>query len=145
MTAFTKSHNTSIRAKTITYWIATGLPAAELSLGGIWDVLRIPLVRNVVTDLGYPTYFLVLLGIWKLLGAAALLAPRFPLVKEWAYAGAFFVFSGAIVSHLTTGKDMPEVGFLSVVLILIAASWALRPPTRTLRGRPHDQDMSVKA
>jgi uncharacterized membrane protein YphA (DoxX/SURF4 family) len=145
MTAFTKSPNTSIRAKTITYWIATGLLAAELLLGGIWDVLRIPLVRNVVTDLGYPTYFLVLLGTWKLLGAAALLAPRFPLVKEWAYAGAFFVFSGAIVSHLTTGKDMHEIVFLCVVLILIAASWALRPPTRMLRGRPHDQDMSVKA
>jgi len=43
------------------------------------------------------------------------------------------------------GKDMHEIVFLCVVLILIAASWALRPPTRTLRGRPHDQDMSVKA
>ena len=145
MTAFTKSRTMPVGAKTITYWIATGLLAAELLLGGIWDVLRIPLVRNVVTDLGYPTYFLVLLGTWKLLGAAALLAPRFPLLKEWAYAGAFFVFSGAIVSHLTTGKDMQEIGFLSVVLILIAASWALRPPTRTLRGHPHDQDKSVTA
>ncbi|HWS94196.1 MAG TPA: DoxX family protein [Mycobacterium sp.] len=145
MTAFTKSRTMPVGAKTITYWIATGLLAAELLLGGIWDVLRIPLVRNVVTDLGYPTYFLVLLGTWKLLGAAALLAPRFPLLKEWAYAGAFFVFSGAIVSHLTTGKDMQEIGFLSVVLILIAASWALRPPTRTLRGHPHDKDKRVTA
>jgi hypothetical protein len=139
MTAFTKSRTRPVGAKTISYWIATGLLAAELLLGGIWDVLRIPLVRHVVTDLGYPTYFLVLLGTWKLLGAAALLAPRFPLLKEWAYAGAFFVFSGAIVSHLTTGKDVQEIGFLSVVLVLIAASWALRPPTRTLGGHPHDQ------
>jgi hypothetical protein len=145
MTTSTNTHHASDRATMITYWIATGLLVAELGLGGIWDVLRIPLVRNVVTDLGYPTYFLVLLGTWKLLGAAALLAPRLPLLKEWAYAGAFFVFSGAIVSHLTTGKDLHEIWFLSVVLILIAASWALRPATRTLRGRVHDQDRSVRA
>jgi uncharacterized membrane protein YphA (DoxX/SURF4 family) len=136
MTMSTNTHQASTRAKMITYWIATGLLAAELGLGGIWDVLRIPLVRNVVTDLGYPTYFLVLLGIWKLLGAAALIVPRFPLLKEWAYAGAFFVFSGAIVSHLTTGKNLQEIAFLSVVLILIAVSWAVRPTTRTLGGRP---------
>jgi hypothetical protein len=137
MAAVTGSQTLSaraVRAKLVTYWIVTGLLAAELVLGGIWDILRIPLVRDVVTDLGYPTYFLVLLGIWKLLGAAALLVPRFPLLKEWAYAGVFFVFSGAIVSHLTTGKDLHELGFLSVVIVLIAASWALRPPTRRVGG-----------
>jgi DoxX-like family len=145
VTTSTNTRHASNRATIITYWIATGLLAAELGLGGIWDVLRIPLVRNVVTDLGYPTYFLVLLGTWKLLGAAALLAPRLPLLKEWAYAGAFFVFSGAIVSHLTTGKDLHEIWFLSVVLILIAASWALRPAARTLRGAVHDRDRSLRA
>ncbi len=138
MTAAKKSKTVSTRAtrnKLITYWVATGLVVAELVLGGIWDILRIPLVRDVVTRLGYPTYFLVLLGIWKLLGAAALLLPRLPLVKEWAYAGVFFVFSGAIVSHLATGKDVRQVGYLSVVIVLTAASWALRPATRRLSGR----------
>jgi hypothetical protein len=71
--------------------------------------------------------------------------PRFPLVKEWAYAGVFFVFSGAIVSHLTTGKDVQEVAFCSIALILTVASWALRPPTRRLDGRAPSQDMSVTA
>jgi len=145
VTTSTNTRHASNRAAITTYWIATGLLAAELGLGDIWDVLRIPLVRNVVTDLGYPTYFLVLLGTWKLLGAAALLAPRLPLLKEWAYAGAFFVFSGAIVSHLTTGKDLHEIWFLSVVLILIAASWALRPAARTLRGAVRDRDRSLRA
>ncbi len=138
MTAATNSQTVSTRAmryKLVTYWIATSLVAAELVLGGIWDILRIPLVRDVVTQLGYPTYFLVLLGVWKLLGAAALLVPRFPLVKEWAYAGVFFVFSGAIVSHLVTGKDVRELGYLSVVIVLTATSWALRPATRRLGGR----------
>lgn len=137
MAAVTSYQTASTRTmvlKLVAYWIATSLLTAEMVLGGIWDILRIPLVRDVVTDLGYPTYLLVLLGIWKLLGAAALLVPKFPLLKEWAYAGAFFVFSGAIVSHLTTGKDVHEVGFLSVLLVLIAASWALRPAPRRLAG-----------
>lgn len=143
MTAITNTHHTRTRAQKTTYWIATALLVAELTLGGIWDVLRVPLVRNVVTHLGYPTYFLVLLGTWKLLGAAALVVPRLPLVKEWAYAGIFFVFSGAIVSHLTTGKDVQEVAICSVVLVLTVASRALRPAARTLHKREHDQDISV--
>jgi hypothetical protein len=66
------------------YWPATVSVAAELGLGGIWDIARIPYVRDLVTHLGYPSYFLVLLGSWKVLGAVALLAPRRPLLKEWA-------------------------------------------------------------
>jgi hypothetical protein len=143
MTAITKTPDMRTRAQMTTYWIATALLVAELTLGGIWDVLRVPLVRNVVTHLGYPTYFLVLLGTWKLLGAAALVVPRLPLVKEWAYAGIFFVYSGAIVSHLTTGKDVQEVPICSILLGLTVASWALRPAARTLHKREHDQDVSV--
>lgn len=136
MTVHVKTPIVSTRLKMVAYWTATGLVAAELALGGIWDVLRIPFVRDVVTHLGYPTYLLVILGVWKLLGAAALIAPRFPVVKEWAYAGAFFVYSGAIASHLTTGKDLGEVGILSVMTLLTAASWALRPASRRLVHSP---------
>ncbi|WP_018601314.1 DoxX family protein [Mycobacterium sp. 155] len=132
MTAITTTHSTS--ARTVAYWIITGLLAVELILGGIWDVLRIPMVRDVVTDLGYPTYLLVILGTWKLLGGAAILVPGYPVLKEWAYAGAFFVFSGAMVSHLTTGKDLQELGVLAVALVLVVASWALRPSSRRVSG-----------
>jgi uncharacterized membrane protein YphA (DoxX/SURF4 family) len=137
MAGVTSSHTPSARAartKLIAYWIATGLFTTELLVGAVWDILRIPYVRNVVTDLGYPTYFLVLLGIWKLLGAAALLVPRFPQLKEWAYAGVFFVYSGAIVSHLTTGKDLNALGSLFVLLFLTVTSWALRPAIRSVGG-----------
>lgn len=132
MTAITTSRGTSTRA--VAYWTATGLLAAELIIGGIWDILRIPMARDVVVDLGYPTYFMVILGTWKLLGGAAILVPGYPVLKEWAYAGAFFVFSGAMVSHLTTGKDLQELGVLAVALVLVVASWALRPPTRRISG-----------
>lgn len=116
--------------RTLAYWTCTALAASELLVGGAWDVLRVPTVRDVVEHLGYPSYFLVLLGVWKLLGAAALLAPRFPRLKEWAYAGVVFAYTGAIVSHLYVGYQVGEVAVLSALLALTVASWALRPPSR---------------
>ena len=74
-------------------------------------------------------------GDLKVLGAAALLIPRRALLKEWAYAGAFFTYTGAIVSHLTTGYARSEVGALTVMTALTMVSWALRPPGR--RRPPH--------
>jgi hypothetical protein len=112
------------------YWLATVAVAAELGLGGAWDIARIPYVRDLVAHLGYPSYFLVLLGIWKVLGAVVLLVPGRPLLKEWAYAGAFFTYTGAIASHLTTGYDRGEVLILAVLTALTVLSWALRPPSR---------------
>ena len=114
------------------YWLATAIVAGELALGGIWDIARLPFVADVVTHLGYPSYFLVLLGIWKVLGAFALLIPGRPLLKEWAYAGTFFVYSGAIVSHLTTGYALGELGLLAVLTALTVLSWALRPASRRM-------------
>lgn len=121
------------RARSAGYWLATAVVAGELGLGGIWDIARIAFVRDLAVHLGYPSYFLVLLGTWKVMGALALLIPRHPLLKEWAYAGAFFTYTGAIVSHLTTGYDLGEVGLLAVLTVLTVLSWALRPLGRRLR------------
>ncbi|MGW4351043.1 DoxX family protein [Nocardia sp. NPDC004582] len=130
--------------RVIVYWTSTVLVAAELAVGGWWDVARTANVREVVAALGYPTYFLVILGVWKLLGAAALLAPRLPLVKEWAYAGAFFVYTGAIASHLTTGEKLIEVPILLVMATLTAVSWATRPSDRRFASRePAETDDSA--
>jgi hypothetical protein len=120
----------SMRWRPVGYWLATVLVAAELALGGIWDIARVPYVRDLVAHLGYPSYFLVLLGTWKVLGALALLAPRRPLLKEWAYAGTFFTYTGAVVSHLATGYDLGELGLLTTLTALTVLSWALRPPSR---------------
>ncbi|WP_216896550.1 DoxX family protein [Nocardia alni] len=129
MAVFTESRTTS-RVRPILYWVATVCIAAELAVGGVWDVARIPYVRDLVTHLGYPTYFLVLLGVWKIFGVVALLVPGWPAVKEWAYAGAFFVYTGAIASHLTAHYALGEVGVLAAMTALTVLSWALRPPSR---------------
>jgi hypothetical protein len=134
----TANRHGSIRFRPAGYWLATAAVAAELAVGGVWDIARLPFVRDLVTHLGYPSYFLVLLGIWKVLAAAALIVPRRPLLKEWAYAGAFFTYTGAIASHLTTGYALGEVGLLAVLTALTVLSWALRPPSRRTprRGEP---------
>jgi DoxX-like family len=120
----------SMRWRPAGYWLATLPVAAELGLGGIWDIERLPMVRDLVVGLGYPSYFLVLLGSWKVLGAVVLLVPRRPLLKEWAYAGAFFTYTGAIVSHLITGYALGELPLLTVLTALTVLSWALRPSSR---------------
>ena len=120
----------SPRLRAAGYWTATACVAAEMGVGGVWDIARLSFVSDVVAHLGYPSYFLVLLGSWKVLGAAALLVPGRPLLKEWAYAGAFFAYTGAMVSHLVTGYDLVEVPLLAVLTTLTVTSWALRPAAR---------------
>ena len=118
-------------SRTVIYWVATGLLAFELCLGGVWDVLRVPQVRGVVDRLGYPAYFLVILGIWKLLGAVAVTIPRFPRLKEWAYAGVVFNLTGALVSNVVSGvTDTGTLAYLVVVMGIAGASWLLRPASR---------------
>jgi hypothetical protein len=112
------------------------LVTAELGGGGMRDVLRTAQVRETVGHLGYPSYFLVILGVWKLLGTAALLAPRFPLLKEWAYAGVVFADTGAIASHLAVGYGTGELAVLIPLLALTALSWASRPDGRRVSRSP---------
>ena len=117
--------------RSVAYWVATALLEFELVLGGIWDVLQLPQARGVTDRLGYPGYFLVILGTWKLLGAVALAVPRFPRLKEWAYAGVVFDFTGAIASQLASRQiDVGPLIYLIAMLGITAASWALRPPSR---------------
>jgi len=94
------------------------------------DILRLPPFFAILEHLGYPGYFSVILGVWKVLGAAAVLAPRFPRLKEWAYAGMVFVYTGAVASRLAVG-DAP-VSFIGPIIFtgIVAASWVLRPSAR---------------
>ena len=85
-----------------------------------------------ITHLGYPLYLLTILGIWKMLGVVALLIPKFPLLKEWAYAGIFFAMSGALYSHIASGDSIIEIVPSLLIMILLAVSWYFRPVDRKL-------------
>ena len=135
MTDLSSSVLTS-RRNVIVYWVTTALVVFELAIGGAWDVLRVPQVRELIERLGYPSYFLVILGTWKLLGAVALVIPRFPRLKEWAYAGVFFDLTGAVVSLFASG--LINLGAMAYPIFMIGvavASWALRPASRRLCSR----------
>jgi hypothetical protein len=118
--------------QSISYWFFTLTIAFEMVAGSMWDLLQIEYARGVLTDLGYPHYLLLILGFWKLPCAVVVLVPRFPRLKEWAYAGAFFNYSGACASHIFVGDGPGKwVGPLIFAGITLA-SWALRPPERRL-------------
>jgi uncharacterized membrane protein YphA (DoxX/SURF4 family) len=83
-----------------------------------------------VLDLGYPAYLLTLLGILKILGIVAVLIPRFPVIKEWAYAGFFFAMSGAVYSHIAVHNPPKDLFGPVLLLVLSAVSWYFRPEDR---------------
>jgi uncharacterized membrane protein YphA (DoxX/SURF4 family) len=117
----------------IIYWVATALLAFGMLQSGIFAVLRTKQWVDLVTGLGYPVYFLTILGIWKILGVIAILIPRFRLLKEWAYAGFFFAMTGALFSHLAVG-DYNAKGLLGPIFqtVFIILSWYFRPPNRKI-------------
>ena len=100
--------------------------------GGLAQLLRAKWNAEGMLHLGYPLYFMTIIGSWKILGVVAILLPGFTLVKEWAYAGLFFVMTGAIVSHLVSGDGVKGIIAQSIFVLLIVLSWYLRPAGRRI-------------
>ncbi|WP_428233018.1 DoxX family protein [Flavobacterium sp.] len=116
----------------IIYWIATLWLALGMTSTGVVQILKMKDEVDMMRHLGYPIYFLTLLGIWKILGVIAILIPKFPLLKEWAYAGFFFAMSGAIFSHLACGDATLTLFGPVLLLILTITSWYFRPVERKI-------------
>lgn len=129
----------------VTYWVSTVIVAYEMAAGGIWDLLRIEYVRVVLAHLGYPMYLLTVIGVWKIPCAFVLLVPRFLRLKEWAYAGAFFNYTGAAASHLFAGDGANKWAVPLVFAGFTLVSWALRPPARRLVETSPSTDISARA
>ncbi|MBL7932357.1 MAG: DoxX family protein [Bacteroidia bacterium] len=116
----------------IIYWIATIWLALGMTSTGIVQLIHMKEEVDMMGKLGYPVYFLTILGVWKLLGVIAILVPKFPLVKEWAYAGFFFTMSGAVFSHAAIGDQAMEYFGPSLLIVLTIVSWYFRPSERKL-------------
>jgi uncharacterized membrane protein YphA (DoxX/SURF4 family) len=127
------------KARSIGYWITTSLTALAFLITGTMYLAGAQVVRDTITELGYPVYLVTLLGAFKLLGGLALLAPRLPRLKEWAYAGIVFNLIGAAVSHAAVGHPAAKVTIPLVYLGIVVASWSLRPASRRLDARREDQ------
>ena len=119
-------------ARRIAYWVTTALTAFVFLSGGVADIARPAAVMEGMRALHYPDYVATILGVWKVLGGVAVLLPRFPRLKEWAYAGMMFDLTGAAASHASVGDAAAKVATPLVILGIVMASWALRPGSRTL-------------
>jgi uncharacterized membrane protein YphA (DoxX/SURF4 family) len=119
----------------IIYWIATIWLALGMLSTGIVQLLKMKEEVVLFTQLGYPLYFLTILGIWKILGVVAVLIPKFTLLKEWAYAGFFFAMSGAVFSHLAVRDNSFSAYFGPILLLVLTVlSWYFRPADRKVNS-----------
>jgi hypothetical protein len=114
----------------IIYWIATVWLSLGMTSTGIVQLIKMDEEVAMMKHLGYPVYILTIIGVWKILGVVTILIPKFPLVKEWAYAGFFFVMSGAVFSHLAAGDGAKEYFGPLLLIILTVVSWYFRPESR---------------
>lgn len=116
----------------VIYWIATIWLALGMLSSGIVQLIKTEDTVISFLHLGYPIYLLTILGIWKVLGSVAILSPKFPLIKEWAYAGFFFVASGASISHIIMRDPISEIFPALLLLVLTVVSWYFRPADRRI-------------
>jgi hypothetical protein len=114
----------------IIYWVATLWLALGMTSTGVVQLIKMKEEVAKMTQLGYPVYFLTILGVWKILGVIAILIPKYPLIKEWAYAGFFFAMSGAAISHLYIAQPVSEIFPSLLLLVLTIVSWYFRPAER---------------
>jgi hypothetical protein len=120
------------RIRRIAFWFTTFVVVFELIAGSVWNLMTIEWVEVQLDHLGYPHFFSYILGAWQVGAALVIIAPRLPLIKEWAYAGSFFLWSGAVTSHLSA-RDSVEAWWLPLMFATFAiVSWVLRPPDRRL-------------
>ncbi|MBQ1022313.1 DoxX family protein [Micromonospora sp. D93] len=128
----TRSGRTWSRIRSVAFWVTTFVIVFELTAGSVWNLLTIEWVEVQLHHLGYPHFFAYVLGAWQAGAAVAIIAPGLPLLKEWAYVGAFFLWSGAVASHLSVGDGLQSWGVPLMFGACAVASWVLRPADRRL-------------
>ena len=116
----------------IIYWIATIWLSVAMLASGLQQIFHTKSFVDIIVPLGYPIYFLPILGVWKILGVITILIPKFGLVKEWAYAGFFFIMLGAVFSHIASGDSIIKLLPSLILLIMTVVSWYFRHADRKI-------------
>jgi len=120
------------KKKLIWYWIITVILSFCIFSGGLAQAVQAEGVLKGFKPLGYPTYFISIIGVWKMLGIIAILIPGFKLLKEWAYAGIFFVMTGAVISHIASNDISAQIVAPVLLAVFTVLSWYLRPADRKI-------------
>lgn len=126
------TNKTTTKRNKIIYWIATIWLALGMLSTGVVQLIKMKEEVESITHLGYPIYFLTIIGIWKILGVVAVLMPKLPLLKQWAYAGFFFAMTGAAISHIAVGNPVFEIFPSLLLLVLTIVSWYFQPANRKI-------------
>jgi uncharacterized membrane protein YphA (DoxX/SURF4 family) len=121
-------------SRLILYWVTTVVATLAFNVPGVLNLIRAPHVAQDMAHLGYPPYFLTILGTWKVLGGIVVAAPRLPRLKEWAYAGMIFDLTGAALSRAIMGDGAPMVIVPLLIACVVLTSWSLRPESRRLQS-----------
>lgn len=121
----------------IIYWIATIWLSLGMISTAMVQLMHMEEEVQKMQELGYAPYFLTIVGVWKILGVIAILVPRLPLIKEWAYAGFFFLMTGALFTHMAAGDGAAELFGPSLLIVLTITSWYFRPAERRLPAANH--------
>jgi hypothetical protein len=134
----------SPKAKTIVYWIVTGLFCLQMSFTA-YAQLTLPQVATAFTHLGFPDYFRVELSWAKFLGVLLLLAPVPARLKEWAYAGFAINLASALIAHLSVGDGPDAWSWPAATSMLWGLSYFFwrRVSPKASRGRPHLPKLTV--
>ena len=122
----------SSKRKNFAYWTVTGFLCFGMLLGGSGQLYRASFNVDGIVHLGYPVYMLTIIGLWKILAVIAILIPNYLLLKEWAYAGLFFLLSGGVISHFASGDGIIQALPVFIFACLTLVSWYLRPSIRRL-------------
>ena len=120
------------KRKLVWYWIITIILSFCIFSGGLAQAMQVKGVVEGFKPLGYPTYFISIIGVWKVLGIIAILMPGFPLLKEWAYAGLFFAMTGAVISHIASDDVKVQIIAPFLLAVFTVVSWYLRPADRKI-------------
>jgi DoxX-like family len=120
------------KRKLIWYWIITAILCFCIFSGGLAQAMQVKGVVEGFKPLRYPNYFISFIGVWKVLGVIAILIPKFPLLKEWAYAGIFFAMSGAVISHIASDDVSVKIIAPFLLAVFTVLSWYFRPPDRKI-------------
>ena len=122
------------KGKLVAFWLLTGLVVVTQTASGIADLLKVEGIVEGVAALGYPPYIVMILGPFKIMGAIVLAVPGLRRLKEWAYAGFFFDFSGAFLSHVYNGDTIDLIMPAAIATCVLLGSYFLRPESRRLPG-----------
>jgi uncharacterized membrane protein YphA (DoxX/SURF4 family) len=115
-----------------TYWITTIIIAIAFFITGIGNLIPFEHIAHDMAHLGYPSYFLKILGTWKIIAAVTIVLPRIRRIKEWAYAGMMLDLTGAALSRYFMNDGLPLIIVPLTIAGLVIISWSLRQKDASL-------------